>query len=125
MQLTAGSGTDAAESPDARSQRDGRRQHEGTKPMDIADPFARRLMARYLGHRQQDLETLRAALERGDYDTVQRTGHNMHGSGSSYGLPQVSALGGELEDAAEERDGAAVARLIARLEAFLRAFHPA
>ena len=40
--------------------------------VDIADPFARQLMARYLSHRQEDLSNMRAALASDDFDKIKR-----------------------------------------------------
>ena len=88
--------------------------------VDIADPFARQLMARYLSHRQQDLGNMREALASGDYDSIKITGHNMHGSGSAYGLDRISELGSEIESAAIRRDPAAIASLVDALENFVR-----
>jgi HPt (histidine-containing phosphotransfer) domain-containing protein len=41
-----------------------------------------------------------AALARGDFDTIRSIGHNMKGTGGSFGLPQISRLGADLEQAA-------------------------
>ena len=88
--------------------------------VDIADPFARQLMARYLSHRQEDLSNMRAALASDDFDKIKITGHNMHGSGSAYGLDRISELGREIENAAINRDATAVSDLINSLENFVR-----
>ena len=88
--------------------------------VDIADPFARQLMARYLSHRQEDLSNMRAALDSGDFEQIKITGHNMHGSGSAYGLDRISELGQDIETAAIKRDTTAVSGLINALENFVR-----
>lgn len=88
--------------------------------VDIADPFARQLMARYLSHRQQDLSSMRAALASGGFDEIRLSGHNMRGSGSAYGLDRISELGERLEYAAIRRDQDEIASLIDALEAFVR-----
>ncbi len=88
--------------------------------VDIADPFARQLMARYLSHRQEDLSNMRAALASDDFEQIKITGHNMHGSGSAYGLDRISELGRDIENAAIIRDATAVSGLINALENFVR-----
>lgn len=88
--------------------------------VDIADPFARQLMARYLSHRQQDLIEMRRAVANDDFDTIKLTGHNMHGSGSAYGLDRISELGAGLETAAIRQDRQAISDLIDDLERFVR-----
>jgi len=88
--------------------------------VDIGDPFARKLMAQYLANRQDDLRKLRDAVSSEDFETVRLTGHNMHGSGSSYGLDRISELGRDLETAAIEHDKTAVSQLISALESYVR-----
>lgn len=91
--------------------------------VEIADPFARKLMATYLGHRQDDIRKLRESLATADFEAVRLTGHNMHGSGSAYGLDWISELGKSLETAAIDHDAAAVSQLITRLESYVRSLH--
>tara|TARA_R110002111_G_scaffold8132_1_gene30561 strand:+ start:283 stop:573 length:291 start_codon:yes stop_codon:yes gene_type:complete len=88
--------------------------------VDIADPFARQLMDRYLGHRQQDLIEMRRAVESDNFDQIRLTGHNMHGSGSAYGLDRISELGASLETAAIRRDRELISSLVDDLEQFVR-----
>ena len=88
-------------------------------PIDISDPFARQLMARYLERRDTDIGKLRSALLETEFETIRVTGHNMYGSGSAYGLDEISRLGQSIEDAAERQDTDRLERLIGDLEAFL------
>ncbi|MBT8083614.1 MAG: Hpt domain-containing protein [Woeseia sp.] len=91
--------------------------------VDIADPFARKLMARYLSHRQEDIRNLRDAVAAADFEAVRLSGHNMHGSGSAYGLDWISELGKALETAAIDHDPDEASRLITALESYVRALH--
>ena len=77
-------------------------------------------MDRYLGNRQADLRKLRDALEQGDYASIRTTGHNLHGSGSAYGLERISEIGAGLESAAREQDPRAIRELIRLLESCVR-----
>jgi HPt (histidine-containing phosphotransfer) domain-containing protein len=86
----------------------------------VSDPFARRLMVRYLDQRHGDIESLRAALVERDFESIRKKGHNLFGSGSAYGLDRVSELGADLEKTAEKGDGEAVAELIDLLDAYVR-----
>lgn len=90
------------------------------KQFDISDPFAKRLMAHYLGRREADLELMRSALAGGDYERIRVKGHNLYGSGSAYGLDRVSELGDLLENAAIARNFDQVRELINTLETYLR-----
>ena len=85
----------------------------------VNDPFARRLMVRYLENRKDDVERLRAALARNDFDHIRDKGHNLFGSGSAYGLDRISELGAALEKSAGKQDSEEVDRLIENLEAFI------
>lgn len=93
---------------------------ENIVPIEIADPFARKLVGQYLEKREGDIGKLRGALESEDFETIRVTGHNLYGSGSAYGLDEVSRIGANLEQAAEQQDGAGVTRLIDDLAIFLR-----
>ena len=86
----------------------------------IADPFARHLMAQYLERREQELTALNSFLADEDFDAIGLTAHKLYGSGSAYGLDEISRLGGELENAARLRESSRVATLIAQLENFVR-----
>ena len=88
--------------------------------VDIADPFAKRLMAHYLGRREADLELFRSALAKKDFDSIRVRGHNLYGSGGAYGLTRVSELGELFERAAVQENREEIQTLIERLETYLR-----
>lgn len=94
--------------------------NETEHPIDIADPFARRLIAQYLDRRRADIDALRAALSEDRFDEIRVSGHNMSGSGSAYGLDRVSAIGAGLEDAARNGDSTEIERLLEDLDRFVR-----
>ena len=87
--------------------------------IEIADPFARRLLNRYLERRKADLAQLRAALADKNYASIELTGHNLSGSGAAYGLEQVSALGAALETAAQSAEAEEIGQLVDQLENFI------
>jgi len=89
------------------------------KPIEIADPFARRLIGRYLSHRKDDISKLQSALADSDFETIRVTGHNLYGSGSAYGLDDISYIGASIEKAADEMDGPRIEGLIGDLTDFL------
>jgi len=93
---------------------------EADNRISVADPFAKRLMVRYLEHREKDLNSLRTALSQADFETIRIKGHNMYGSGSAYGLDRISELGAKLETAARKQNNADISQLIESLEAFIR-----
>jgi len=92
---------------------------ENEKPIEIADPFARRLIGKYLGNRKDDIGKLTLALADSDFETIRVTGHNLYGSGAAYGLDQISWLGANFEKAADARNAPEIERLISELTDFL------
>ena len=88
-------------------------------PIEIADPFARRLLSQYLERRKTDLSRLRAALAAADFSSIERTGHNLFGSGAAYGLDEISALGARLEKAARSAQSDSIAGVLDDLERFV------
>ena len=87
--------------------------------IEIADPFARRLLSQYLERRRADLAQLRAELADANYTSIELTGHNLSGSGAAYGLDPVSRLGADLESAARSADPDQIRRIIDQLEDFI------
>lgn len=79
-------------------------------------PQARALFPKFLANREADIVRVRAALVRKDYEEISLLGHRMRGNGATYGLPEVSALGGIIEDAADARDDDGIRQGIDALE---------
>ena len=77
------------------------------------------LFPRYLANRGRDVEAIAAALERGDFQLILRIGHNMHGSGRTFGLDELSAMGAAIERAAQAADRAGVLHELPRISAYL------
>lgn len=89
------------------------------KQVEITDPFARRLIGKYLDNRKGDIDKLTAALSNEDFDTIRITGHNLYGSGAAYGLDDISWIGASIEKAANSKDISEIERSIGDLESFL------
>ena len=90
------------------------------KPIEITDPFARRLIGKYLQKRKDDIDKLTRALSRSDFETIRITGHNLYGSGAAYGLDDISWIGASIEKAADAENVADIEQSIGELEAFLQ-----
>ena len=93
---------------------------EKGKTIEIADPFARRLVGKYLENRNDDIARLTNALGCEDFETIRITGHNLFGSGAAYGFDDISTMGAGIESAATNRDAPAIERLIGDLQELLR-----
>lgn len=70
---------------------------------DLAD-----LIPVFFRNRQKEIETLRLALDAGDFRQLAQLGHRMKGVGNSYGFAKVSEIGKRVEDGARTEDKAAL-----------------
>jgi HPt (histidine-containing phosphotransfer) domain-containing protein len=59
----------------------------------------------YIAKRNAELPQMFRAAAGGNFDSLQTLGHNMKGTGTSYGFPELTALGAAIESAAKEGDG--------------------
>ena len=65
----------------------------------------------YLANRTKEVGEIKAALQRHDFKTIHRMGHNMHGSGRMFGFEELTVTGAELQRAAAAGDSAEIMRL--------------
>ena len=68
------------------------------------DPDLAGILPAYLDLRRRDGAELLAAASRGDLGTARLLGHRMKGTGTSYGLPEITRLGRDIEEAAQAGD---------------------
>ena len=68
------------------------------------DPELQALIPNYLENRHKDIQTMRQALEQGDYETIRVQGHSMKGSGGGYGFDAITDVGQSVENAAKNRN---------------------
>jgi CheY-like chemotaxis protein len=65
-----------------------------------ANPKLADLIPGFLDNRRQDAIAMHEAIDRGDFETVERLGHGMRGAGGSFGFPEITDIGAALELAA-------------------------
>ena len=94
--------------------RNERRQEVADLDAQIAD-----LVRDYLASRKKDVERIAAALARGDLAAIRAIGHNMRGSGRIFGFNRLTAMGTDLQSAAEAADHDAIERLQRRLASYV------
>jgi HPt (histidine-containing phosphotransfer) domain-containing protein len=68
------------------------------------EAYLRDLIPGFLEHKRADTGTIRAAIDRADYETISQIGHKMKGEGGSYGFDAVTEMGATLERAALDKD---------------------
>ena len=69
-----------------------------------SNPRLADLIPGFLQNRAQDVIALLAALDRGDFETVENLGHGMKGAGGSWGFQAITDIGAALEQAAQTAD---------------------
>lgn len=85
------------------------------------DSCVRPLVTRFLQNRSKELPQMAEAYETRDYPLLERIGHNLKGAGTSFGFPEITMVGADLEDASRHRDPDRVATLLAEYRSLLAA----
>lgn len=75
----------------------------------------------YLAARRSELPEMRRALAAGDFSGIRRLGHNLKGTGSSYGFPGLSELGAAIEASSASADAVTIEHHLAELARHLAA----
>ena len=77
------------------------------------------LIPDYLESRRGELDILRDAVVKKDFEVLQSYGHKMKGSGGGYGFDRISEIGGKLESYAKAQDLLATAKEVDDLRDYL------
>ena len=85
----------------------------------VVDEELSAILPKFINNVRRNPSAIAAALACGDFATIRSLGHNMKGTGSSFGLPQISEIGNELEQAAKLQDADSVRTISAHLVHFL------
>ena len=59
---------------------------------------------RYFERRKRDLVACAEHLQKGDLHFLEKVGHQLKGNGVTFGYPELSDIGGQLEVAAQSGD---------------------
>ncbi|MBF0446363.1 MAG: Hpt domain-containing protein [Magnetococcales bacterium] len=86
----------------------------------IIDRDLELIMPGYLANRQNDLLQISKALQDGDFISIQTIGHRMKGSGSGYGLDEITELGREMEVLAKAHNKEDITKLATKLANYLQ-----
>jgi CheY-like chemotaxis protein len=84
------------------------------------EPWLQPVVSGYLEKRRADVAKLRSAIEQSDYSIVRMLGHQMAGTGASYGFSSITDIGLGLEESALDRDAERIHAGIEELERYLR-----
>jgi CheY-like chemotaxis protein/HPt (histidine-containing phosphotransfer) domain-containing protein len=86
---------------------------------DLAEVRVDDLLPDYLAHRREDIFALHRALEAGDLEGVAVIGHEIKGSGSLFGFPQITEIGRKIQKSIHDRDVSGVRLQITNLENYM------
>ena len=81
--------------------------------------YAVQLIPNFLENREKDIKKINESLEKGDFETIERLGHSMKGSGSIYGFDGITELGKIIEMSAKEKNVEEIKNNIAELKDYL------
>jgi hypothetical protein len=77
------------------------------------------VVSQYLLQCRNDLQPLKAALSRCEYESARVFGHQMKGCGGAYGFPELTEAGALIERAVAEQNIGELRNRVAALEAYL------
>jgi HPt (histidine-containing phosphotransfer) domain-containing protein len=83
------------------------------------DPDLVDLVPGFLDNRRADVDNIRVALDRGDYKSIHRIGHNLKGDSGALGFDGLGEVGRELERAALAQDDDGIRSQVTRLTDYL------
>lgn len=89
------------------------------RPLEVSSEV-RSLLPSFFSARQADYSRMVSALANQEFDEIDQLGHRLKGSGGSFGFPELSTIGGLLEDAARAGDAEGCAEALDALGATLR-----
>jgi CheY-like chemotaxis protein len=83
------------------------------------EPGMEEAVPRFLQNRHMDVRAMAAALERYDFEQIRTLGHNMKGSGTGYGFPEITDFGRLIEEASSACEASKVRMQIVALSQYL------
>ena len=75
---------------------------------------------KYIERRKQDYADCLIALDKNDFETFLRIGHQLKGNAASFGFDDLGLIATEIENAAKVRDRARIQTLLVKFEKFLK-----
>ena len=84
------------------------------------DPELSAIVPGFMDRRIDDVDSMRAAIQRRDFALIRNLGHQMKGAGSSYGFDGITETGQSLETAAAAEDVPRIRELLAGLVSYLK-----
>jgi HPt (histidine-containing phosphotransfer) domain-containing protein len=73
------------------------------------------ILIRYFERRKRDVEDCIEHLRSGDMRFIEKVGHQLKGNGVTFGFPELSSIGTELEVAAQSGDKSDISQVVGKL----------
>jgi CheY-like chemotaxis protein/HPt (histidine-containing phosphotransfer) domain-containing protein len=96
-----------------------RKRNRPKKTVVRVAPKLAHLIPGFLRNRRTDVESIRTALDRADFPSIQRMGHQLRGAGGGYGFTDLTDIGHRLEVAATEHNVEELMRSLGALTQYL------
>lgn len=77
------------------------------------------LLPGFLKDWQEEVRAMRQALEKNNYETIRKIGHDMKGIGGSCGLDEITDMGSGLADGAKAMDQESIRKNLDTLSGYL------
>jgi len=81
--------------------------------------YAVQLVPNFLKNREKDIKEVENSLKRKDFETIERVGHSMKGSGSIYGFDGISEIGKSIESSAKNKNSEEIQDNLSKLKNYL------
>lgn len=81
------------------------------------------IMFRYRERRKRDLDECKAFLEHEKFNDIEKVGHQLKGNGATFGYPELSLLGKNLEVAARSHNHEALQKILKALSEWVDDLH--
>jgi len=90
-----------------------------TRMTELVDSELKDLIAGILENWIQEIQIMRQALDRNNFETIRNISHKMKGTGGVFGFGRVSKMGGILESAAINRNAEGIRKTLHLLASYL------
>jgi HPt (histidine-containing phosphotransfer) domain-containing protein len=90
--------------------------------MNISE-VVQQLLPTYIAARREEVGKMMQLLAASDFERLKILGHSLKGSGASFGFPELTNIGRQLEHYAAAQDATSFGRELERLKQFLEQLH--
>lgn len=78
-----------------------------------------KLIPKFMKNRAEDIKKIKSSLKEKDFETIERLGHSMKGSGSVYGFDEISEIGKLIEESAKKESTREIKENLKKLNTYI------